>query len=105
LGEFQLAEEKKYPFTFKHMIHKLYKEDDWLRTVKEVLEKSKQDFKPLGECALKQNPSEWFDPHGSGAKFKGVPPVRVGRRASGIMPERGLWRMTLAARNGAEPAC
>ncbi|PPQ94419.1 hypothetical protein CVT25_002511 [Psilocybe cyanescens] len=44
-----LAERKKFPFTFKHMVHKLYEKDDWARTVKEMLEKSQNEFKPLAE--------------------------------------------------------
>lgn len=86
--EFQLAEEKKYPFTFKHMIHKLYKKDDWLRTVKEVLEKSKKDFKPLAEYDMKQNPSESVDPH--------VPPNA--KRGSATVGGREPWKMNLTGR-------
>jgi hypothetical protein len=46
---FLLTNEEEYPFTFKHMIHKLYKKDVWAQTVKEVLERSKKDFKPLAD--------------------------------------------------------
>jgi hypothetical protein len=101
VDKFPLAEEKKYAFTFKHMIHKLYKEDDWLRTVKEVLEKSKKDFKPLADCGLNQNPSRCVDSQGGGGWFRDVPPTRVGRRASGTVKGRGLRRLSLKARHGA----
>jgi len=49
LAKFPLSDERKYPFTFKHMVHKLYRKDDWVRTIKEMLEKSKNEFKPLAE--------------------------------------------------------
>lgn len=98
--EFRLAEEKKYPFTFKHMIHKLYKKDDWLRTVKEVLEKSKKDFKPLAECTLKQNPSEWIDPN---IKLKDMTHRRAEKRASRTLNGRELRRTSLTCRHGEKP--
>ena len=47
LAKFPLG--KKYPFTFKLMVHKLYRVDEWAKTVKEMLEKSKMEFKPLAE--------------------------------------------------------
>ncbi|KAF8159862.1 hypothetical protein B0H34DRAFT_674152 [Crassisporium funariophilum] len=47
LAKFPLG--KKYPFTFKLMVHKLYKVEEWARTVKEMLEKSKNEFKTLAE--------------------------------------------------------
>ncbi|KAK7466313.1 hypothetical protein VKT23_005040 [Stygiomarasmius scandens] len=40
---------KSRPFTFKMMLHKLYELDEWGRKVKEVLEKSQNEFKPLAE--------------------------------------------------------
>ena len=85
--EFQLAEEKKYTFTFKHMIHKLYKKDDWLRTVKEVLEKSKKDFKPLSEYDMKQNLSELIEPHVLPNSKRGSATVR-GRESWKILTGR-----------------
>ncbi|KAF9523349.1 hypothetical protein CPB83DRAFT_862936 [Crepidotus variabilis] len=53
---FPQAEEKKYPFTFKHMIHKLYKKDEWEKTVKDMLEKSKREYKPLAEVEIVSGP-------------------------------------------------
>ncbi|KAF9038227.1 hypothetical protein BJ165DRAFT_1532106 [Panaeolus papilionaceus] len=47
LAKFPLA--SKYPFTFKLMVHKLYRKDDWAKTVKEMLMKSKNEFKSLAE--------------------------------------------------------
>lgn len=40
---------KRYPFTFKLMVHKLYRVDEWAKTVKEMLEKSKMEFRSLAE--------------------------------------------------------
>lgn len=47
LAKFPLG--KKYPFTFKLMLHKLYQLDDWAQKVKEVLERSQIEYKPLSE--------------------------------------------------------
>ena len=40
---------RTYPFTFKMMVHKLYRVDEWAKKVKEILEKSKMEFKSLDE--------------------------------------------------------
>jgi hypothetical protein len=53
-GTFPLTKEE-YPFTFKHMIHTLYKRDVWAQTVKEVLERSKKDFKPLADKDIQKS--------------------------------------------------
>ncbi|PPR03786.1 hypothetical protein CVT24_007528 [Panaeolus cyanescens] len=47
LAKFPLA--KKYPFTFKLMLHKLYRKDDWAKAVKDMLTKSKNEYKSLAE--------------------------------------------------------
>lgn len=44
---FPLAE--RYPFTFKLMLHKLYDLEEWADKVKNALEASKSQFKPLAE--------------------------------------------------------
>ncbi|KAI6001249.1 hypothetical protein EDD15DRAFT_2145011, partial [Pisolithus albus] len=44
---FPLSE--RYPFTFKLMLHKLYDLDEWASKVKNALEASKSQFKPLAE--------------------------------------------------------
>ncbi|KAF8998498.1 hypothetical protein BDQ17DRAFT_1328734 [Cyathus striatus] len=46
---------KQFPFTFKMMLHKLYHLEDWGRTVKEFLEKSQMEFKPLAEQDMALN--------------------------------------------------
>ncbi|KAG6333570.1 hypothetical protein ID866_5519 [Astraeus odoratus] len=51
---FPLAE--RYPFTFKLMLHKLYDLEEWADKVKNALEASKSQFKPLAEkvqCVVK----------------------------------------------------
>ncbi|TFK25103.1 hypothetical protein FA15DRAFT_640012 [Coprinopsis marcescibilis] len=47
VAEFPLG--KQYNFTFRHMLHKLYQRDDWLKKVQEALEQSQQEYKPLAE--------------------------------------------------------
>ena len=105
LHDFPLVEGAKYPFTFKYMIHKLYKQDDWLRTVKEVLEKSKKNFKPLAESDMTQNPSACIDPHGNRMKFTEGPPHYVEKRTttSGVTKRKAVRRMSLADRYRTKP--
>ncbi|RDB15748.1 hypothetical protein Hypma_003632 [Hypsizygus marmoreus] len=50
LAKFPLG--NKYPFTFRLMLHKLYQLDDWAQKVKEVLERSQIEYKPLAETEL-----------------------------------------------------
>ncbi|KAH0836437.1 hypothetical protein J3R83DRAFT_8042 [Lanmaoa asiatica] len=40
---------ERYPFTFKLMLHKLYDLDEWAEKVKNAVEISKSQFKPLAE--------------------------------------------------------
>lgn len=40
---------ERYPFTFKLMLHKLYDLEEWADKVKNALEASKSQFKPLAE--------------------------------------------------------
>ncbi|KAF8552713.1 hypothetical protein OG21DRAFT_1415590 [Imleria badia] len=40
---------ERYPFTFKLMLHKLYDLDEWAEKVKDAVETSKSQFKPLTE--------------------------------------------------------
>lgn len=49
---------EKYPFTFKLMIHKLYEADQWASKVKDALENSRRQFKPLAEQELPSSPSK-----------------------------------------------
>ncbi|KAG6832114.1 hypothetical protein H0H87_002627 [Tephrocybe sp. NHM501043] len=42
--------DKKYAFTFKLMVHKLYQMQDWKQKVKDVLERSRIDYRPLAEA-------------------------------------------------------
>jgi hypothetical protein len=52
LAKFPLG--KRYPFTFRLMLHKLYQLDDWAQKVKEVLERSQIEYKPLAEQTVKE---------------------------------------------------
>ncbi|PPQ72437.1 hypothetical protein CVT26_003767 [Gymnopilus dilepis] len=49
LTKFPLVNAKDYPFTFRLMVHKLYKKEEWVRTIKEMLERSKAEYKSLAE--------------------------------------------------------
>ncbi|KAJ7252786.1 hypothetical protein B0H12DRAFT_611721 [Mycena haematopus] len=40
---------KAYTFTFKMMIHKLYQVEEWAQKVRDVLERSQLEYKPLAE--------------------------------------------------------
>lgn len=44
----------QYPFTFK-MMHKLYELEEWGQKVRDALEKSQNEYKPLGERPKKEN--------------------------------------------------
>jgi hypothetical protein len=48
----QFTPGKDYTFTFRLMLHKLYQRDDWAQKVKEILQQSQQQFKPLAEANL-----------------------------------------------------
>ncbi|KAF7430704.1 hypothetical protein PC9H_006415 [Pleurotus ostreatus] len=43
------SEGKRYPFTFKLMIHKLYALEEWAKKVRDVLDISQKQFRPLAE--------------------------------------------------------
>ncbi|KAK0203094.1 hypothetical protein DFS33DRAFT_1234645, partial [Desarmillaria ectypa] len=55
-GKFPLG--ARYPFTFKMMLHKLYELEDWGKKVKDVLERSQNEFKPLSETPGKPKEKE-----------------------------------------------
>jgi hypothetical protein len=68
-----------YLFTFKFMIHKLYELEEWAEKVKEIVEKSQSQFKPLGETEYVGRYAEGIK--GShGGKRKPSVPAGVGRR-------------------------
>lgn len=39
----------EYPFTFRMMLHKLYRMDDWKEKIRQVLKRSQNEYKPLAE--------------------------------------------------------
>jgi hypothetical protein len=48
--------EKRYPFTFKLMLHKLYDLEDWAAKVQEVLAASQEQFRPLNSASRPHQP-------------------------------------------------
>ena len=48
VAKFPLNKDKS--FTFRLGLHKLYERDDWIKKVRESLEQSKKEYKPLSEC-------------------------------------------------------
>ncbi|KAG6374743.1 hypothetical protein JVT61DRAFT_4118 [Boletus reticuloceps] len=63
---------ERYPFTFKLMLHKLYDLDEWAEKVKDAVETSKSQFKPLAE-RVQNVTTKRNDVHpalGPSAKFK-----------------------------------
>ncbi|KAJ7224282.1 hypothetical protein GGX14DRAFT_351038 [Mycena pura] len=49
---------KTYTFTFRMMIHKLYQVDEWANKVREVLQRSKLEYKSLLEPGLEDKQAE-----------------------------------------------
>jgi hypothetical protein len=70
----------KYPFTFKLMIHKLYKLGEWAEVVKAAVEKSQTEFKPLTEREPKKKTAS-----GGSVEDARVAPVVAGK---GTLPTR-----------------
>lgn len=93
---------EEYPFTFKHMIHKLYKRDIWAQTVKEVLERSKKDFKPLADKDS-QKSHVWIDhdaQNTSRRKSAMMPPgLGTAKRTSLLAKGNGTRRLSQAVRH------
>lgn len=58
-----------YPFTFKMMLHKVYELEEWGEKIKEVLDRSKKDFKPLSEVNWEKKASADARPQGQ-VQFK-----------------------------------
>ncbi|KAI0311865.1 hypothetical protein OF83DRAFT_1087406 [Amylostereum chailletii] len=48
---------KRYPFTFKMMLHKLYNLDDWAAKVRDVLAASQEQYRPLEAAPDPASPS------------------------------------------------
>lgn len=94
---------KRYPFTFKLLLHKLYDLEDWAAKVQEVLAASQEQYRPLSSTPAANNGSGGGGDGGSGharspsspgvtftsslfgtaSSPPGSPPAR-GRRASSI---------------------
>lgn len=56
--QFPLQTTDSRPFTFRHMLHKLYDKDDWFRKVQEALEHSKKEYKSLSESYVAESITE-----------------------------------------------
>ncbi|SJL03366.1 uncharacterized protein ARMOST_06720 [Armillaria ostoyae] len=82
--KFPLGE--RYPFTFKMMLHKLYELDDWGKKVKDVLERSQNEFKPLSETPEKLKEKER---RVASALASPEPRVRFDKDATAGRPRRG----------------
>ncbi|KAJ3849614.1 hypothetical protein EV368DRAFT_315, partial [Lentinula lateritia] len=96
---------KQYPFKFKMMLHKLYELDDWGKKVREVLERSQKEYKPLAETVSNQpeiRDKEREEENGIGGVEdvhigieSGVnsPPKRTGRpRGYTVASSGGKWK-------------
>ncbi|KAF4593138.1 hypothetical protein EYR38_008848 [Pleurotus pulmonarius] len=57
------SEGKRYPFTFKLMIHKLYALEEWAKKVKDVLDISQKQFRPLAEVEERGETEGHSDPN------------------------------------------
>lgn len=90
---------KQYPFKFRMMLHKLYELEDWGRKVKDILERSKKEFKPLSEkenvCVSEDRTKETWMEEGEtgrvhfGGDFGVGSPRRTGRPRSHTMVSSG----------------
>ncbi|KAK0488616.1 hypothetical protein IW261DRAFT_1557064 [Armillaria novae-zelandiae] len=83
-GKFPLG--ARYPFTFKMMLHKLYELDDWGKKVKDVLERSQNEFKSLSETPEKPKEKERKV---ASALASPEPRVRFDKDATSGRPRRG----------------
>lgn len=72
-----------YPFTFKMMLHKLYELEEWGEKVKDVLERSRKDFKPLSEVNWEKKISSADERPQGRAQFK-LKQQEVGVRGSSV---------------------
>ncbi|KAJ4470139.1 hypothetical protein J3R30DRAFT_3408679 [Lentinula aciculospora] len=104
---------KQYPFKFKMMLHKLYELEDWRTKVREVLERSQKEFKPLAETIHRSESREdeggENGPRGAATTASRVhfspefvgnsPPKQMGRpRSHTVASESGRGK-ELASRN------
>ncbi|KAF8625031.1 hypothetical protein AX17_006945 [Amanita inopinata Kibby_2008] len=80
---------KRYPFTFKMMLHKLYELEEWARKVKEVVEKSQEEYKSLSEVDWEKKRLSVDESRLGRAQTK---PRQAGRMRSNSVPGGGLAR-------------
>ncbi|KAG6876470.1 hypothetical protein C0993_002842 [Termitomyces sp. T159_Od127] len=77
---------KKYTFTFRLMLHKLYQIDDWKRKVKEVLERSRMEYKPLSETIAAAKAKKRTEEEEEERKQDGCVHLRAGTPTSSRQP-------------------
>ncbi|KAJ4479684.1 hypothetical protein C8J55DRAFT_489328 [Lentinula edodes] len=80
---------KQYPFKFKMMLHKLYELDDWGKKVREVLERSQKEYKPLAETG--SHPECGDNGRGENG-IRGVKAVHIGIEAGVNSPPKRTGR-------------
>jgi len=77
-GEFPPSE-SQFPFTFKKMIHTLYDAQTWGDKVKDTIEESKSQFKPLPEELKSPRPSNRESSGGEGSQIRTIKKRCTGR--------------------------
>ncbi|KAJ3931197.1 MAG: hypothetical protein NXY57DRAFT_1081395 [Lentinula lateritia] len=104
---------KQYPFKFKMMLHKLYELDDWGKKVREVLERSQKEYKPLAETV--SHPESGDNARGEDGGVEGVhlgiesgvksPRKRTGRPRGHTVTSSsgGTWKETVSRSVGVQP--
>ena len=101
LAKFPLG--KIYPFTFRMMLHKLYQLEDWAQKVKEVLERSQNEYKPLAEQAVQEEKIEKVGGSEGRVHFKtGV--ATGGNRRPPVRPRSHSVAVVGKGRGGMGPA-
>ena len=69
----------EFPFTFKQMIHTLYDTQTWADKVKDLIEESKTQFKPLPEELKSQRSSSRGSPGEGGSQIRTIKKRCTGR--------------------------
>ena len=77
-GEFPPSE-SQFPFTFKKMIHTLYDTQTWSDKIKDMIEESKSQFKPLPEELKSPKPSNRESSDEEGSQIRTIKKRCTGR--------------------------
>lgn len=99
--------EKRYPFTFKLLLHKLYDLEGWAAKIQQVLAASQEQFRSLNDVApvtTGSNPRSPGSPTSGGTTFSGslfgTPPIIL---ESPTRRQRALSVSRTKANDGARP--